>query len=441
MTEPDTIEADIPETARQEGSRGLLAVSTFLIGNGISMVGNTLVLVALPWFVLETTGSAARTGLVGMAAALPALLSGMLGGILVDRLGGRAMSVISDIISGVAVILIPILYLTTGLDFWMLLLLVFIGAALDIPGVTARRTLLPDLSQGARIRPEAISSAYETMQATSFIIGPAIAGVLIALIGTVNLLWITAGGFFVSAACIGLFAPAGKHVAEAESPHAASGAIAELKAGLRYLRTDQVLFSLAIGLTLMNFLNGPFWSVVLPVLVSERFGQASQLGLMFTALGVGGVLGGIFYGWMGHRFRSRRRLSYLSGVTAFCALVWVAVAGASFPVMLGCVFLAGLISGPINPMLVTVRLERIPEALRGRVFATFSGLAAAAIPLGMLLAGWLLEIAGLSMGLLVLALVTTTATVGLWMVQPFKEMNIPDSVAPRRVSAPSGGAK
>ncbi len=145
-------------------------------------------MVALPWFVLETTGSAGRTGLIGMMAALPALASGILGGVLVDRLGGRRMSVISDIISGVAVLLIPLLYGTVGLNFAGLMLLVFAGAALDIPGVTARRLLLPELARNAGMRDEAITSAYETMQGASWIIGPALAGLLIHWIGTVNLL-------------------------------------------------------------------------------------------------------------------------------------------------------------------------------------------------------------------------------------------------------------
>ena len=82
--------------------RGQWAAFSFLFGNAVSMVGNALVLVALPWFVIETTGSAARTGMIGMISALPALGAGILGGVLVDRLGGRRMSVISDLISGTA---------------------------------------------------------------------------------------------------------------------------------------------------------------------------------------------------------------------------------------------------------------------------------------------------------------------------------------------------
>jgi MFS family permease len=405
--------------------RGQWAAFSFLFGNAVSMVGNALVLVALPWFVIETTGSAARTGMIGMISALPALTAGILGGVLVDRFGGRRMSVISDLISGVAVALIPFLYQTTGLSFWTLMLLVFIGAAFDIPGVTAKRLLLPDLARDSGMRDEAMTSAYETTQGASWIVGPLLAGVLIALIGTVNLLWITAGGFIISAICIGLFSPEGRHVHSLEDGalHLEVGALAEIKAGLRYLRTDSFLLSLAFGLTLMNFLNGPFWSVVVPIQIEWTYGHASRFGLLLTMLGIGSLLGGIGYGALGHRFRKHRRLIYLLGVTSFPALLWVFVANVSFPWLVAASLVAGLLSGPINPLLVTVRLERIPPALRGRVFSTFSGLASAAIPLGMILAGWLLEFAGIRTGLVVIALIATAFTLALWLTRPLHEMD------------------
>ncbi len=411
-------------TTTRESVKGRFAAFAFLAGNGVSLVGNTLVMVALPWFVLETTGSAARTGVIGMTAAIPALIAGIFGGVVVDRVGGRRMSVVSDVISGIAVMLIPLLYSTTGLSFPMLVALVFAGAALDIPGVTARRALIPDLAEGARMRQEAMASWFESMQSVAFILGPAIAGGLIALIGSVNLLWITAGGFYFSALCVALFAPEGRHIPD-EGATAPSGAIAELKEGFRYLASDALLLWLAIGLTAMNFLMTPFWGVALPVLVEERFGQATRLGLLFTALGLGSITGVIAYGTYGHLIRHRRRLMYLVGVTSFCVMTWLFVVDLPYWLLLTIVFVEGVLSGPINPLLVNVRLERIPASLRGRVFATFSGLAAAAIPLGMLGTGWVLENAGLDRGIAVIAAVATAVSIGLWLARPLHEMDVP----------------
>ena len=173
----------------------------------------------------------------------------------------------------------------------------------------------------------------------------------------------------------------------------------------------------------MNFLMTPFWGVALPVLVDERFGEATQLGLLFTAMGLGSVAGAIAFGSVGHRFRHHRRMLYLLGVTSFCLMAWLFVLDLPYWLLLTIAFVEGCISGPINPLLVTVRLERIPAALRGRVFATFSGLAAAAIPLGMLGTGWILEYAGLERGLVAIAIVASVATIGLWLARPLHEMD------------------
>lgn len=393
----------------------------FLAGNGISLVGNSLVMVALPWFVLETTGSAGRTGIIGMTSALPALTAGIFGGMLVDRIGGKRMSVISDIISGIAVMLIPVFYQTGNLSFGVLVGLVFAGAALDIPGVTARRSLLPELAEDAHMRPEALVSAFESMQSVAFVLGPAVAGTLIALIGSVNLLWITAGGFFISAICVGMVAPEPGGARDHEA--ARSSAFAEIAEGWRYLRTDSLLLWLAFGLTAMNFLVTPFWGVVLPVLVESRFGDATRLGLLFTALGLGSVGGAVIYGSYGHVARHARRTIYLVGVTSFCLVTWLYVLDLPYWLLLSIALIAGLVSGPINPLLVTVRLERIPASLRGRVFATFSGLAAAAIPVGMLATGWLLERGGLDRGLPIIAATATVVTIGLWLAAPLRAMD------------------
>lgn len=141
-----------------------LPLYTFLAANAISMIGNNLTMVAVPWFVLETTGSAAKTGLVGFFTALPAVLAAFFGGTLVDRLGYKRMSIISDLASGLTVAMIPLLYLSIGLQFWQLLLLVFLSALLDAPGNTARQALLPDLAALTATPPERVNAWQQTIQ-------------------------------------------------------------------------------------------------------------------------------------------------------------------------------------------------------------------------------------------------------------------------------------
>ncbi|MGN6484090.1 MAG: MFS transporter, partial [Thermomicrobiales bacterium] len=398
-------------------ARRPLAVAPFLAGNTISLLGNTLTLVALPWFVLEATGSAGRTGLVGMAFALPALLAGLLGGVVIDRIGGRRMSVIADIVSGLSVAAIPILYHTVGLPFWLLLVLVFFGAMLDIPGLTARRTMLPGLADRSGMPMEAMNSAYEMSDGAAVIVGPILAGFLIAWIDASNVLLIDAATFAISAILIGVFTPdvpvdepeAEPGVAPAAdgSRRAIGQALGSIKAGLRFIVEDRLLLALAMVLVFANLFNGAVFNVVMPVLVRDRYGDAKQLGFLLAAFGIGSLIGAAAYGVAGARLRHVRWAIWFVGIVAVAGLRWAFVPHLPALALAACMAGVGLLSGPINPLLVTVRFERIPPSMRGRVFASFAALASIADPLGMVGTGGAIERFGLDRTLIGIAVLFT----------------------------------
>ncbi|HEU0164983.1 MAG TPA: MFS transporter [Thermomicrobiales bacterium] len=404
-----------------------IQMGAFLIGNGVSLIGNTLTLVGLPWFVLQTTGSAGKTGLTGMAFALPAFLAGLFGGILIDRLGGRRMSAIADVVSGTSVALIPLLHLTVGLSFWQLLILVFFGAMLDIPGLTARRTMLPQLSERAGIRPEAMNSAFETTDAFAIIVGPAIAGLLIAWIGAVNLLLFDAATFAISALLIGLVVPdtIAATARDDDMVEGVGSAWSEILAGLHFIRADRLLLALALILVFTNFFNGPFFTVIMPVIVNDRYGAASEYGLLLTAFGIGSLMGGAAYGAFGHRLRAHRLELWLVGFASVAVIRWLLVPDYPYVLLLATMALAGLLSGPVNPLLVTVRFERIPVHLRGRVFATFAALASIADPLGMATVGYAIEQVGLHETLVVTAVLFTALVLIVPFIRVIRQMNLP----------------
>lgn len=134
-----------------EKARNSLPLYSLFAANAISLVGNVFTTIAIPWFVLQTTGSATKTGITGFFNILPVVLAGFLGGTIVDRLGYKRTSVISDLASGVTTALVPLLYFTIGMEFWQLMVLVFLGAFLDTPGSTARAALLPELAEQAQM--------------------------------------------------------------------------------------------------------------------------------------------------------------------------------------------------------------------------------------------------------------------------------------------------
>lgn len=125
-------------TTAETRTKNRTPILALFIASGVSMIGNVFAAISIPWFVLQTTGSASQTGITGFFTALPVAVAALLGGSLVDRLGYKRASIIADITSGVAIALIPLLYFSIGLQFWQLLALVFIGNLLDAPGNTAR---------------------------------------------------------------------------------------------------------------------------------------------------------------------------------------------------------------------------------------------------------------------------------------------------------------
>ncbi|MER5619065.1 MFS transporter [Streptomyces sp. NPDC002215] len=183
------------------------ALGTVLAAEAVSVAGNRIALIAIPWFVLETTGDPARAGLSGVAYFVPVVLAGLFGGPLVDRMGFIRSSVHADLASGMTVAAIPVLYMLGHLPFWLLLVLTFAGSMLDVPGTTARRSLVPNLAEAGGMRLERAMSAHETVMRVAQLTGGLLGGVLVAALGPILVLYMDAASFLASALLVGLTEP------------------------------------------------------------------------------------------------------------------------------------------------------------------------------------------------------------------------------------------
>jgi MFS family permease len=371
--------------------------------NSVSQVGNVLSFMAIPWFVLQVTGSPARAGITVASGALPVIVGGIFGGALVDRLGARRMSIFADLASSVAVALVPLLYSTVGLAFWQLLVLVFLGALLDSPGITARRSIYPDLAHDAGVSLERANALYQVIIRSAGLIGPLLAGVLIATIGASNLLWLNAASFVVSAGIVAVAVRERRPEQQAIRHDIPRHFLVEIADGFRFIRRDPVLLALTITTSIGSLLAEPLYPVVLPVYANEVFGSAIDLGIMFAALAAGSLAGNAVFWMVGPRLP--RRATIIGGFTVRALTLWVLVFLPPLWVIVAAVVVNALCLEPVNPMAMTVAQERIPAAIRGRVFGAIAAIAATTLPLGMLVYGWLLEAIGLQPTLLLLAAV------------------------------------
>ncbi len=351
----------------------------------VSLTGNRISLLAIPWFVLDTTGSATRTGVVAFAAFLPLAGAAFLGGHVVDRFGARRTSVASDLASAGTTALIPFLHFTGLLTFPVLLLLVFLGTALDGPGATGRRALVPEAAAAAGWRLDAVTSAVESAYRATQLLGGALAAALIATVGAPAALVVNAGSFVISGFLVGIGTRSIECSGNAPAPLRES-----LSEGVGFLRRDRVLRTVVVLFVLANMLENALIAVLLPIYAQRESGEAAALGLPVAALGAGGLFGAALYGRFGASFRLHRTVGLgllLSGPPKYLVLGVAAPLEAVIAVF----FVSSLAAGPVNPMLAALQLRRIPPRLRGRVLgATMSGVVAT-IPLAVLLAGILAD--------------------------------------------------
>lgn len=382
----------------------------------ISLAGNAVAQIAIPWYVLTTTGSATLTGLAVFFNFLPAVIAAFFGGVVVDRLGFRVASIVADLASSAAVAAIPLLATTVGIELWQLMALVFLGALLDAPGATARAALLPDAVELAGVPMERASGIRSAIQQGAQLLGAPVGGILVAAFGATAALWIDAGSFLVSATLVAFLIP---RAGAAESTERGRFWV-ELGEGLRFIWERRLVRALVAMVLFSNLFEAP-GSVVFTVFAQQEYESAAALGLMLGVLGGAALAGALAYSAVGHRLPRRR--TFLC-CFAFVPFGYLALATLPpLPVALVALAVMGFAAGPINPLLFTVMTEIVPANLRGRAFGAVRAGAWASIPLGILLGSVLVAVAGVAATLLTMGTLLAVLVAYSFFNPAFREMD------------------
>jgi MFS family permease len=367
----------------------------------VATAGTGISIVAFPWLALQHHDSARDASVVAAAMTLPLVLSTLIAGTAVDFFGRRRISLVSDSLSGTAVAVIPLTALVFGADAITLVelaVLAFLAAGFDPAGTTARQSMLPEAAARAGWSLDRTNSIYEAIQNLAYIVGPGVGGLMIAAVGGINTMWVTAGLFGLS-----FLAIAAMRLDGTGKPHHATrpaGLVSGVVEGFRFVWNVRVLRTLGLIDLVVTALYLPMESVLFPKYFTDRH-QPAELGWALMALGAGGVTGALGYAVLSKY--TRRRTAVLVATLTFGA----ATAGIAFlpplPVILVLCGVTGLVYGPIQPIYNYVMQTRAPHRLRGRVVGVMTGLPYAAGPLGLLVAGPLTDAAGLTVTFLALA--------------------------------------
>jgi MFS family permease len=334
----------------------LLCVATF-----VSAFGSWLLVVALPYQVFRLTGSVTATGLMLVAESAPPLVVGPLAGLLVDRWDPVRVIVVGDAIAAIAV---------AGLLFglpWLYLAVVVENVAIVFVRPAVRAMI-----------PAIVGTGPELVRANAFIafnggivrlLGPPLGALLLAWVGLPIVVWLDVLSY---AAAAGLIAVIGSR------PAAASGS-SELWAGL--VLTWQTLRSLLMVNTVFFAANGAFAALLIPML-TKRFGRPGLVSMFFLVFGMGYLIGGPVAARLVRRYRAgpMLRLALVGTGVSFLVLARAPGLFMALPI--------GLFGSLLLVSIETLVQRGSPEALRGRVGATFFSSDALALLVGSIVASW-----------------------------------------------------
>jgi len=349
-----------------------------LVAELVSTTGIQMTFVALPWFVLVTTGSVVKMSYVLAAEIAPVAIFGIPSGSLVSRLGGRRTMLVSDLVRVPLMVLVPVLHWAGELTFPMLLAFVFVLGLFSAPYYAAQRTIIPEL-YGSDERVVAKAQAlFGGATHLTLIVGPALGGVLVAAFGAPSVLLVDACSYLVAFVLVLTLVRVGYPVPQDDGSRG-------VLAGVRFLARDRVLGPMTVTVIFLDACGAAVFTS-LPALAYIRFDEDARVaGWLFTAFGIGALVGSVVAMKALERFTPLR----LAGGAIVLAVLplWILVATLPWEAVGLVLFACGLFVPLVNAPAMGLLTTRPPEALRAKVMTAVMTASALGGPAGRLVVG------------------------------------------------------
>jgi len=364
---------------RQRSVRALLAAEV------VSKTGTQMTWLALPWFVLVTTGSAKKMAAVLAVELIAAGLAGPASGRVADRLGLRGTLLLCDVARAPLMAAIPTLHLLHALSFPVLLAIVFLYGAFSMPSFAAQEAIVPALvGEGETLLGQA-AALFQGANRLTILLGPPAAGVLVGVFGATGVLFIDAATYVVSVALVLAWVPAVAVTHESEETRG-------MRSALRFIRGERLIRSWLVSFICIDVAwQGIF--AALPVLVYESYGRdAKVLGWMLAGFGAGAFLGSA----VAFRLIRSADALLLASFAILCqtAPTWLIPFDLPAWAIVGAFFAAGVFNPIVNAPSRAIMAMRVPAALRPTVFSLSVTSTAVLAPLALLVIGPLLASVG-----------------------------------------------
>jgi MFS family permease len=371
----------LPAVLREERQFRLL-----FAGQALSIIGDRITVVVMPFAVLSIGGSTTDVGIVAAAGFVPFIVLGLIGGVIADRFERRRIMVLSDLVRLATQLTAGILLVAGHAEVWHLAALTALFGAADSFFIPAMGGLMPQtIDQPHHLQP---ANALRSMSvSTGMIIGPVIGGLLVALAGEGTALIVDAGTFLASVVCLLALRPRVVERAEAPEPF-----LTDLKGGWHEVRTRTWVWSFLLAMVVYHVVVLPSIFVLGPVLMEEELDGAKSWAIITTAFGLGAILGDVVL--MKWRPRFALRAAAIGLGIASCQAV---ILGSGLPIaaIAALEFCAAIGVSLSFTFWETSLQEHIPEASISRVTSYDYAVSAGMIPLGVIAAGPVSEAIGI----------------------------------------------
>ncbi len=405
-----TVEAAPAPVSKPKHPLSLPHFRNLWLGATISLLGDQFYLVALPWLVLQLTGSSLALGTILMTAAIPRAALMLVGGAVTDRFSARRVLMTTAGTRTVLVGTVAVLIQLHVVQLWQLYVLTFLFGVADAFSFPASSALTPTL-----VEPQQLQPANALMQGSTVLtqmIGPAPAGLIIKSWGIASAMFFDALSFLAVIAALFRIPEPVKVPASPGAP-ARPSMLHSIAEGLRAVRNDPPLMSLMLVIATVNIcVSGPI-AVGLASLAKFRFGSAAAFGTFLSCFS-GGMLAGILLGGLVKRPR-RRGLQFIA-MSGLAGLEMIGIGLVpKFGMIATLLALMGLGVGFVNVQFSAWTQTRVERAVLGRVMSVMMFSAVGLVPVSYAISGvlahWSLRALFVSAGT-VLATASTLAVTG-----------------------------
>jgi len=354
-------------------------------GQTISRLGDSLYRIALSWWILERTGSAAAMGLLAVFSFVPMLLFLLVGGVVVDRLSRFRIMLVSDLVNTVVVGLVTVLAVTERLELWHIYAASVVFGLAEAFFAPAYNASVPQIVPPEE-RPSANSLTSLSWQ-LSGVVGPALGAFIVAAGGTSLAFGLDSLSFLVSAACLIPLRFIRLTTVPAEQR---SSPLSDLRAGLRTVAASPWLWMSILVFAGVNVTEAGPRNIALPFLIHDHLGlNVEALGLVASVFSIGSIAGAVV---LGRARKLRRRGLLMYGATALGGLTVVLYGLApNLGVLLGVALIYGVTWSSVSLVWANTLQEMVPQEQLGRVSSIDALGSFVLMPVGFALAGVLTD--------------------------------------------------